>query len=314
MGEYDKSKINELTKEYGFIRDSLEKILRLKEILIFLNSAELLREHLALKGGTAINLCIFNLPRLSVDIDMDYVPNDTHEVMFNVRNKITELINEYMKKEDYYLLQSSRFSHSLDSFHFQYINASGNKDMIKIEINYSLRAHLFEPIETNILPDFLNDGEKLRILHPIEIFAAKGNALINRAAARDLYDWNNMIQARLFQNDLNLFRKCFVFYKTISSSYLDVNDFFNIDELDLIQFSMIKRDLFPMLSKIEHFDLENKKKEAKKYILNLLDLTDKETEYLQCFANKTYKPNLLFEDTDIVERIENHPIAIWKCD
>lgn len=34
-----------------------------------------MKEHLLLKGGTAINLTIFNLPRLSVDIDLDFVPN-----------------------------------------------------------------------------------------------------------------------------------------------------------------------------------------------------------------------------------------------
>lgn len=34
----------------------------------------------------------------------------------------------------------------------------------------------------------------------MEIFAAKANALINRAAARDLYDFNNMIDAKLFDD------------------------------------------------------------------------------------------------------------------
>lgn len=33
------------------------------------------RDCLALKGGTAINLTIFNLPRLSVDIDLDFSEN-----------------------------------------------------------------------------------------------------------------------------------------------------------------------------------------------------------------------------------------------
>jgi len=41
-----------------------------------------------LKGGTAINLAVFNLPRLSVDIDMDYTPNDTKE-------EIVERIKEH---------------------------------------------------------------------------------------------------------------------------------------------------------------------------------------------------------------------------
>jgi predicted nucleotidyltransferase component of viral defense system len=37
-----------------------------------MESDELLSEAIALKGGTAINLTIFDLPRLSVDIDLDY--------------------------------------------------------------------------------------------------------------------------------------------------------------------------------------------------------------------------------------------------
>ena len=51
----------------------------------------------------------------------------------------------------------------------------------------------------------------------MEIFAAKGNALISRAAARDLYDWGNMIQEKLFEEDKHMFRKCFAFYATISA-------------------------------------------------------------------------------------------------
>lgn len=71
------------------MRDTFEKVLRLKEILRYLNEEEYLREHLPLKGGTAINLTVFNLPRLSVDIDMDYTPNDTKEDMLEVRERIS---------------------------------------------------------------------------------------------------------------------------------------------------------------------------------------------------------------------------------
>ena len=42
---------------------------------------------------------------------------------------------------------------------------------------------------------------------PMEIFVAKRNALISRAAARDLYDWGNLITENLFVDERNLFRK-----------------------------------------------------------------------------------------------------------
>ena len=44
-------------------------------------------------------------------------------------------------------------------------NPGGNRDMI------------------NILPSAFDDGLKIRIVNPMEIFAAKGNALITRAVA-----------------------------------------------------------------------------------------------------------------------------------
>ena len=52
----------------------------LADVLSFMENDALLSDTLALKGGTAINLTIFALPRLSVDIDMDYA-NDKTEVL-----------------------------------------------------------------------------------------------------------------------------------------------------------------------------------------------------------------------------------------
>ena len=54
---------------------------RLTEILTFLNTDTLTKDCLALKGGTAINLTIFDLPRLSVDIDLDFTQNIGREEM-----------------------------------------------------------------------------------------------------------------------------------------------------------------------------------------------------------------------------------------
>ena len=48
-----------------------------------MQSDPLLKESLALKGGTAINLTIFDLPRLSVDIDLDYAKNNSRDEMKN---------------------------------------------------------------------------------------------------------------------------------------------------------------------------------------------------------------------------------------
>lgn len=62
MSSYDLTYLGKRAEELGFIRDTLEKVYRLADILEYLNTNPLLKDSLALKGGTAINLTIFNLP------------------------------------------------------------------------------------------------------------------------------------------------------------------------------------------------------------------------------------------------------------
>ncbi|MEY8336149.1 nucleotidyl transferase AbiEii/AbiGii toxin family protein [Lachnospiraceae bacterium 47-T17] len=308
---YNKGQLGQMAKRYGFVRDTFEKVLRLKEILIYLNTDEYLHEHLALKGGTAINMTIFNLPRLSVDLDLDFTPNLPLGDMEKAREKITKMLENYMTEEGYFLSGSSRYSHSLDSMLFQYQNAGGNRDNIKLELNYSLRSHIFAPVERKVVTDIFEEDVIVRTLEPIEIFAAKANALMSRAAARDLYDFNNMIYFGLFDGlEYELLRKCIIFYASISAD--KINKTFNTSAIDGLEFSKIRRDLFPVLRKKDNFNLDERKKEAKKFIKELMVLTPEEKEYLELFETGEYRPELLFEDDEIIQNIGEHPMAIWK--
>ena len=62
---------------------------------------DLLKERLALKGGTAINLLEFNLPRLSVDIDLDYTNNVCVDVMKKDREAIRDRLFKFMDQQGY---------------------------------------------------------------------------------------------------------------------------------------------------------------------------------------------------------------------
>ena len=91
----DNISINRKARELGFVWDTFEKVCRLAEILDFIQKDALLSDILALKGGTAINLTIFNnLPRLSVDIDFDFAENISREEMLAVRAQITDRIGK----------------------------------------------------------------------------------------------------------------------------------------------------------------------------------------------------------------------------
>jgi hypothetical protein len=61
----------------GFSADSLGKVWMLVRLLNAIVAHPFLRTRVALKGGTALNLFVFDVPRLSVDIDVDYVGGDS---------------------------------------------------------------------------------------------------------------------------------------------------------------------------------------------------------------------------------------------
>ena len=108
-----------------------------------------------------------------------------------------------------------------------------------------------------------------------------------------------------------MFRKCIIFYATISANKVNKN--FDTSAIDSIAFSKIKSDLFPVLAVRDKFNLEGKKQQAKEYIASLMKPTEAEMDYMERFMAKEYKPELLFENTEIVERLKNHPMALWKC-
>lgn len=64
---FDKRQLSKEAKTLNFVRDTYEKVIRLIEILRMIQENEPFCTCLALKRGTAINLTIFDLPRLSVD-------------------------------------------------------------------------------------------------------------------------------------------------------------------------------------------------------------------------------------------------------
>ncbi|HPM11583.1 MAG TPA: nucleotidyl transferase AbiEii/AbiGii toxin family protein, partial [Paludibacter sp.] len=287
--DYDKRKLGKQARELGFIRDTLEKVFRLSEILKYINSDPLLRESLALKGGTAINMTIFNLPRLSVDIDLDYTHNDSREKMFEERQKISDSVLKYMAMSGYELSPKSKSYHSLDSYVFSYANTAGMKDNIKVEINYSLRSHILPLEQRSIETLGILDSFKVNSLASIEIFASKIVALLTRAAARDLYDINNMIYFGLFdETELPLLKKCAIFYYAVGGEA--VSETFNLEKIDELTEYKIRTDLYPVIRKKERFDLTASKQRVIGYLAMFSELDDNEAEFLRAFKNGEYHP------------------------
>lgn len=51
---------------------------------------------------------------------------------------------------------------------------------------------------------------------------------------------------------------------------------------------------------------------VKQFIFIDMKFDEKDVEFLESFNEKNYKPYLLFDDNQIIDRVSNHPMANWK--
>ncbi len=306
--EFSRQYLTRLAQESNFIKDTLEKVLRLSEILKFLNSDVVFKDKLALKGGTAINLTAVELPRLSVDIDLDFTVNVNKDELPEIKKKFKKRLTDYMWQEGY-SLADSRDHFALTSFLFNYINNAGNRDNIKVEINFLDRCHVLPLEKKRILTKGIVEDFEVLTLNTIELYASKINALLSRATPRDLYDVNAMIENNVI-TDTKLLRKCLVFYNAIGGDYdIQELDYKNVERLDYRKY---KTQLKPVISKDDKFDIEKAKEIVIAYVKDLLVLTDGEKEFLSKLQEKAYAPELLFNNKEIIANVKNHPAALWR--
>jgi hypothetical protein len=216
-----------------------------------------------------------------------------------------------MAMQGYTKSPKTKTPHSLDSWVYSYFNAAGNRDNINLEINYSLRAHILPPEERPIITEHFASDYQVKTLATTEIFGSKINALLSRAAARDLYDVANMIRYGIFdESEEELLRQCVVFYAAVSATH--INKTFDTGALDQLTNYKIRTDLLPVIRKKEAFDLDATKKLVKRYVGNLMKLTEPEAKFLDRFESKEYRPDLLFQQEEIVARLAKHPMVLWK--
>jgi hypothetical protein len=195
---------------------------------------------------------------------------------------------------------------------FHYQNTGGNKDNIKIEINYSMRHHILPTVKRKINANILHTDFEVRTLATLELFGSKIKALIERTAPRDLYDIHNMlVQNIIGSNEQDMLRKIVLFYLSTGGKN-KLSTTFNFDSLNHLKFPEIRSSLIPVLRKSEHFDFETAKMKICDYLSTLMLPTEKERLYVENFNRGFYQPELFFDETDIIERIKEHPMALWK--
>lgn len=183
----DRKYFSKISSETKFRTGELEKLYRLMILLSEINRSNL-RDSIILRGGTGINLCYQQLPRLSVDIDLAYSRNGSKELMQRGREEVRQKLTKIFKDEDYEYVPYLN-DYALDRFELKYKNASGSPDKIKVEVNYiACRIPVYGVVNVKPYNIFDISLENLRTLVIEELYGSKIEALLKRAKSRDLYD------------------------------------------------------------------------------------------------------------------------------
>ena len=305
--EANKEYFERFSKETNFHRDTLEKAYRLEQLLKEINRHPELREGLALKGGTAINFLYFRYPRLSVDLDFNFIAGIEKEEKDKESPKINEALRTIFKFEKYECENISDYG--LNQYYLKYINSSGNIDRIKVEINLLQRLTLLGAEKKNFMSPFNESDLMVNTLKGPELFAGKILALIDRLTPRDLYDIYILLREKVKLNKV-LLKKIFIFFGCLSRS--DFREY-HPNDIERIAERDIKRKLLPLLRKDEQLKFDNMVQIVRAFLEEMFNFTSEELEYINRFFKGDFKPEILFDKLlDSSIDLERHPMVIWK--
>jgi predicted nucleotidyltransferase component of viral defense system len=140
----------------------------------------------ALKGGTALNLFVRDLPRLSVDIDLVYLPLDERDTAIaNVRQAMTRIaktIREEIPGSE--IIPTEFETDALRMF------VGIGLARVKVELSPVLRGSVFAPVIMTVRPAVENEFgfAEMPVLALPDLYAGKICAALDRQHPRDLFD------------------------------------------------------------------------------------------------------------------------------
>lgn len=297
----------------GFRAEILEKVIHLFSLLDGFQKHPLLKGKWALKGGTALNLFWFDVPRLSVDIDLNYIGQVEREAMLAERPKIEAAIQAVCSREEFTVARIPS-EHAGGKWRLRYesrMSAGGN---LEVDVNFMLRLPLWPvtPNDSRKLGSYQVVGVPVLDLH--ELAAGKLAALLSRHASRDLYDAHQLLtRAKLEPARLRL---GFVVYGAMNRK-----DWRTVTADDVgFAPAEVERELLPTLRR-EGENARDREAVVNAWIAEtraalslVLPMTASELGFLKALLEHgEIKPELLTADAGLADIIRRQPMLEWKA-
>lgn len=300
----------------GFSAETLEKVFRLLDLLTGIRSHPFLRTRVALKGGTALNLFSPEVPRLSVDIDLNYIGSADREGMLADVPKVKQAVQAVCGRENIVVKRVPK-DHAGGKWRLGFNRAQGGTGVLELDVNFMLRTPLWEPGRRNSLAVGTKQARDVLVLDDHELSAGKLAAMMARCAPRDLFD----ARILLARKDLERakLRAGFVAYGGMSRTdwrTVTIDDI-SVDSRD------VERELVPMLSAASdaapaRADIPawtaRLVSECRDLMGTVLPLDENEREFLDRLTDHgEIRPELITDDEGLRQIIISHPQLEWKA-
>lgn len=294
-----------LASDFAFQQDALEKVVRLGEIALEIGRHRVLAGVLTLKGGTALNLAGTSPPRLSVDLDFDYIGQVEREEMLQERPLVLEAIDHVASALGYQVVTKTEAAGT--GIRLRYRNSLGTPDEIKLDISWTSRVQVAPPSRQDLWQPEGVETPTLLVSSESDLVGGKFRALIARVAARDVFDVARLAHGREDWPPPHL-KAAFVFLTGTLSLPLTRYD---ASRLDRLQPREVQSTLLPMLRNGSELDIDVMKARALAALRPMLELNDNEREFVVRLHEGQLAPELLFSEDDSAQ-LRRHPHLLWK--
>jgi predicted nucleotidyltransferase component of viral defense system len=306
--DVDAGWLRRTARDHGYATDGFERAYRLAEILRNIGEDPWLGDRLVLKGGTCINLFHDNLPRLSVDMDLNYVGSLDRTSMLEERPQVERTLEEAVHARGYEVDEETR-SYAGRKVRLLYTNVHGHRDSIRADLNYLMRLPLYG-VERHDLPVvFELDPAHVPALALEDVYGGKLKALASRADPRDLFDAARLFDGRLSPEPRKL-RAAFLFYGHMDDATLRLID---LDRVEALTDEDMRRYLYPMLRADEQPTAEELRAAVLPHLRSMLERTEDEIRYGTELERGRHVPELLFRGLPVPRDMALHPAALWRA-
>lgn len=253
----------------------------------------------ALKGGSAINLFYQNMPRLSVDIDLTYLPIEDRKTSFiSINTAFQKIASELKIRFPSLRLQFVKTGEeNIKQIILRDFNAT-----VKVEINHILRGAMNTCQSLDLCvaaQETFGTFVSALCLSREDLYAGKICAALDRQHPRDLFDIKNLLNEQNIDESL---RKIFIIY--LISNNRPISELLNPNRLSM--HLLYQRELHGMtLIYTSYEELEA----AREALISQIDagFTENEKQFLITFKSGDPNWNLLG-----IKKCDYLPAIQWK--